>query len=279
VTKGFLGIGFLGTSTGATTSPTTVSTTTTTATTMTTNIPRPETINIASFLIFNSSSTDSFVYHYLALVSGHFNFTKNTAKSAKFPALSTVSGNFIVFDNPFLVLFDAPELKIIGGVISIVANNAKFMIIFSPVRMFEARCVAGSSDSVDYQGCTRIDGFSQVSQSLISAVTSLPLTYAAGHFEIISNAFLTTIYLPSLSSVIGFLSIQSNPLLTFAHLPRLTLITDRIFFCQNHASFVVPFQPPDAPVGGLVVTGSRKGTGNCRILPGSTACSTLTTCP
>jgi hypothetical protein len=79
--------------------------------------------------------------------------------------------------------------------------------------------------------------------------------------------------------VVESLFILTNPSLTFAHLPKLTFIGDRIFICVNNADFVIPSGPPDAPTGGLVVTGSFKNTESCLYQHGAVDCSSFVTCP
>jgi hypothetical protein len=79
--------------------------------------------------------------------------------------------------------------------------------------------------------------------------------------------------------VVKSLVILDNPFLTFTHLPKLTFIGDAIFICANNADFVIPSGPPDAPAGGLVVTGSLKNTDNCFYQQGAVDCSSFVTCP
>jgi hypothetical protein len=47
------------------------------------------------------------------------------------------------------------------------------------------------------------------------------------------------------------------------HLPLLTYIDEIINICQNNADLVVPSGPPNAPTGGLVVSGQFKRTQVC----------------
>jgi hypothetical protein len=105
------------------------------------------------------------------------------------------------------------------------------------------------------------------------------LTYTAGYLGIRYNTVLTIINLPSLSSVVGYLLIAGNPRLTRAQLPKLTFVGSVLLFCENHASFVIPSGPPDAPFGGLQVTGQYKDTDNCNLESGTAACGTLEKCP
>jgi hypothetical protein len=105
------------------------------------------------------------------------------------------------------------------------------------------------------------------------------LTHIGGSLGIYTHNVLTTINLPSLSAMSGDLYIFDNPSLTFAHLPKLTFIEFSIGICQNNAAFRIPSGPPDAPTGGLVVTGQYKGTPSCRLQDGASPCASRTTCP
>jgi hypothetical protein len=197
---------------------------------------------------------------------------------SSFPVLSAVAGDFLVARNVFLVSLQATALKDIGGVVSIAENNIRLVITFSSLS--QVLCAGGfRDDPTDLQVCIRANFGRTITSSSAIAVTSSLLTYAGENLVISSNAVLATIILPSLSTVTGYLSIVSNPSLTLAHLPKLTFIGDRIFFLENNAAFRIPSGPPDAPTGGLVVTGSLKGTNNCHLNQGSTTGGPYETCP
>ena len=154
----------------------------------------------------------------------------------------------------------------------------------------------------DLQTCSRIAGDRLVRSSAVTELSSILLQYAAGYLWIRShsaltridlpslsavggylhingNSALTRIELPSLSSVGGLMSIIINGMLTFAHLPKLTYISGFIGFCSNHASFRIPDGPPNAPEGGLVVTGPIKGQVQCPLSKQGDGSCALTTCP
>jgi hypothetical protein len=97
------------------------------------------------------------------------------------------------------------------------------------------------------------------------------------YLAIQTNVVLATIILQSLSSIKGTFVLRFNPLLTLLHLPMLTFISEYMNICMNNAVFVIPTGLPNAPIGGLVVTGSYKGTYNCKFQSG-TVCSTVK-CP
>jgi hypothetical protein len=99
-----------------------------------------------------------------------------------------------------------------------------------------------------------------------------------GSLIIVNNTVLASIYLPSLSAVVEYFQILNNPSLTFTHLPRLTFIGGFIAICLNSPAFLIPSGPPNAPTGGLVVTGQFKGQPQCHYQQGSNVCSSLVTC-
>jgi hypothetical protein len=111
------------------------------------------------------------------------------------------------------------------------------------------------------------------------ATISIPsLSTVLGDLSIDTNAVLATISLPSLSIVIEILSIRFNPSLTLASFPQLTFIGEKIHICANNAAFRIPNGPPDAPTGGLVITGPSKGTINCSLQEGNATCISVI-CP
>jgi hypothetical protein len=116
------------------------------------------------------------------------------------------------------------------------------------------------------------------SNDYLRAINLTNLRVVSKSLDIYTNAVLATISLPSLSAVIATLRINQNPSLTLAQLPVLTFLGDRISICVNNAAFLIPSSPPNAPTGGLVVTGSNKGTSNCVLSQGSAIC-TSTRCP
>jgi hypothetical protein len=206
-------------------------------------------------------------------------------------------GNFIVSNNAYLVSFQATALKSVAGIISILNNNVGLAIFFAPLRTFEVICESGSGSLfADLLDCTGVSANRTITASSATTVTSSLLMFASGHLNITanaalsaiifpslstvvgrylgiySNALLATVNLPSLSTVIGYLAIQFNPSLTFTHLPKLTHIGDRLFICQNSASFTIPSVPPNVPTGGLVVTGSNKSQPSCYYQQGSGLC-------
>jgi hypothetical protein len=96
---------------------------------------------------------------------------------------------------------------------------------------------------------------------------------ADGLLNIKGHADLTRVDFPSLRSVAGYLLIHTNTKLTYASLPQLTFIGKQLYFCGNHPSFLIPTGPPNAPQGGLAVTGQFKGMDVCWIRNGNGACS------
>jgi hypothetical protein len=89
----------------------------------------------------------------------------------------------------------------------------------------------------------------------------------------------THVSLPSLTHVGNAMTFLLNSALTSVHLPKLTFLGFTITFCQNHASFVIPSGLPDAPTGGLVVTGPFNGRSFCYLKQGASPCSTTDACP
>jgi hypothetical protein len=94
-----------------------------------------------------------------------------------------------------------------------------------------------------------------------------------------TNSALTEVLLPSLSTVKGYFQLRDNTALTYVNVPKLTYIGDYIVLCQNSPAFSIPSGQPNAPAGGLVVTGAKKGTVNCVLQQGTGSCDTYVTCP
>jgi hypothetical protein len=154
----------------------------------------------------------------------------------------------------------------------------------------------------DLQFCTVSNGDRWISSSPATVIAAPQLTYASGYLRINNNDLLTILNMTSLESVYGYLSVYSNPALpsvsfpslrsvggyfsivtspalTYASLPKLTFLGDRIYFCANHADFVIPASPPTAPLGGLVVTGPSKGAQSCILEQGTKLCGASVVCP
>jgi hypothetical protein len=217
----------------------------------------------------------------LTYALGHLKVESNAALvSTDFPVLSTIARDFSVVNNAKLTFLSMPALINVQGAITISSNNFGLVIVFSPVRTFEVLCDGGSGDEfADLQGCTRVNTDRQIASSTTATtVTASLLTYMGGHLLIQSNTALATIILPSLSAVVRDLRIQTNAALTFAHLPKLTFIGGWVRICSNNAAFLIPSNPPNAPAGGLVVTGGSKGQSNCYLQQGSSTCS-FVICP
>jgi hypothetical protein len=112
-----------------------------------------------------------------------------------------------------------------------------------------------------------------LSNTKLPILSFLSLSYVGGYLQVAMNPVLVYASFPSLTAVVGFLSIRFNPALTYASLPKLTHISEAILFCQNHADFRIPSGPPDAPTGGLVVTGQLKGANSCFFQQGAGTCA------
>jgi hypothetical protein len=114
---------------------------------------------------------------------------------------------------------------------------------------------------------------------LLAALNLTSLRVVNSYIQIRTNNLLARIDLPDLSVVNSDLGVYSNPALTFVSLPKLTFIGGIIQFCENHADFRIPSGPPDAPLGGLVVSGSKKNQMQCYRKSGSALCGAPTICP
>jgi hypothetical protein len=183
--------------------------------------------------------------------------------------LSTLQDCFLV--NGTLISFGAsattisnPYLTLVLG--DLVLRSSSIQVIEFPA-LKEVRGLAGF---VDMSTMTMLD---------------LPaLTYALGF--IVTDAFvLSHLVLPELrvveySSGFGLsFTVNENKLLTYLSVPKLTHI-ELIEICDNGFGFVVPSAVDmTAPVGGLVVTGPRKGTSACVIQNGTDSTCPATTCP
>jgi hypothetical protein len=104
------------------------------------------------------------------------------------------------------------------------------------------------------------------------------MTRVNGYLHFHGNLALLSIDLSALVHVSLALSVQSNPALTFFSAPVLAFIGDRLFFCQNSPMFEIP-TVPNAPLGGLQVSGLLKGTSSCILKQGDQACQGLDLCP
>ena len=139
----------------------------------------------------------------------------------------------------------------------------------------------GTLTRIDFPSLSSVGGTLQISSHTALTSIDLPsLTSVGEHLYINTNTALTRIDFPSLGAVGGNLFMYSNSMLTDLHLPKLIKIVSYIYFCQNHASFRIPSGPPDAPSGGLVVTGQYKGRNSCYLQQGAGLCSGLNViCP
>jgi hypothetical protein len=100
-----------------------------------------------------------------------------------------------------------------------------------------------------------------------------------GLIALLSNQFVGSFSFASLSIVNGKLSLSDNLSLTYVYLPKLTYINGAIVICGNNEAFMVPSGPPNAPSGGLLVTGADKGKPLCRLQDGASSCLSMDETP
>jgi hypothetical protein len=137
---------------------------------------------------------------------------------------------------------------------------------------------------IEFPALTEVRGAAGFLELTVITTLDLPaLTYAMG-FVVVDNNILPRLILPELriveysSGLVLSLRVDSNNMLTYLSVPKLTFV-ELIRICENGVGFIVPnAMDMTAPVGGLVVTGPRKGTGICNIWDGRGECS-LVTCP
>jgi hypothetical protein len=177
-----------------------------------------------------------------------------------FPSIAYITERLLISLNMNLATIDLPSLIYIGGSSEslVIDSNAALTTINLPSMAFTMNVEIRSN-------------------AALSTINIPSLTYTQS-LTISNNAVLATINLSSLSTLVGSLTIYVNPSLTHASLPKLTYIASIIFICQNNADFVIPSGPPDAPTGGLVVTGPLKNTESCYFQQGADTCTTVT-CP
>ena len=218
-------------------------------------------------------------------------------------SLSFVGGFLQLYHHDALIRFELPSLFYVGGRIEVallvVATSIEFPSLnsFGEELSFESSGFARSNFSsltsgqgiqfVDCNALTRADfpsllrlntGLAFHRNIALTRISCPLLTYSHGLF-IVSNAKLTRIDFPVLSLLDAELEVQSNAKLTYTHLPKLTYISGFIRFCINSATFVIPTGTPNAPSGGLKVTGALKGTLQCTLKSGAGACSPVVACP
>jgi hypothetical protein len=133
---------------------------------------------------------------------------------------------------------------------------------------------------VDVPVLTFVKGTVQVANNPALTEVYFPsLQYVGEGFQLSSNTNVARLNLPSLTVLISSLGIYTNSMLTLMNVPLLTYIGGTIQTCESNAAFTLP-QPPNAPAGGLVVTGTYKNMANCRMFSGTTYClNPYTTCP
>jgi hypothetical protein len=154
----------------------------------------------------------------------------------------------------------------------------------------------------DFLVCNELASHRSLQNSDATSLTIPLLTYSSGSLSFTSNPFLQPLSVPSLTFVLYNLNIESNSQMVQAafsalkivrgafrvryngallelSVPALTYIGGALTICQNSPGFLVPSAPPSTPLGGLVVTGSHKGTFNCVLQDGTDFCGSAVICP
>jgi hypothetical protein len=231
--------------------------------------------------LFTNTTGSNLVFYNLALVTGSFAFNFNAVTTAEFPVLSAITGSLVVSHNYLLVSFRMTALNRIGGTISFQLNSDDIVASLSFMPLFQVYCTGGfeTANVTDLQNCAHIRENRRLTKSLSTKLSSSLLTYINGYLDINSNTRLATVLLPSLAVVGDDFTFLYNPALTLAQFPSLTFIGNRILFCSNNAAFRIPSGPPNAPTGGLVVTGAAKGRLSCFLQQGSGECGQPVICP
>jgi hypothetical protein len=96
---------------------------------------------------------------------------------------------------------------------------------------------------------------------------------------IYSNTVQTMVTFPLLAVLKGGIDLFDIPALTYANLPKLTYIGEVIYICENNTTFRIPSAPPNAPSGGLKITGPSADLSTCFLKQGTGVCSGPTACP
>jgi hypothetical protein len=131
----------------------------------------------------------------------------------------------------------------------------------------------------DLVRCSTISGNRIIRAVPTALISAQYITYIGGYLQVYSNTVLARLDLPSLSVMNGYLYITTNSAFTYAHLPKLTYIYGTLSFCANHANFAIPNAPPNAPLGGLVVSNWQKNMKSCYLTQGAGTCGATSFCP
>jgi hypothetical protein len=124
-----------------------------------------------------------------------------------------------------------------------------------------------------------VGNFSFWNNTQLTLISLPSLTWVNGYFDIRYHDALTVASFPALSRITDTLYVETNPAFTYLNVPKLTYIGGWMDFCENNAAFRIPSGPPNAPTGGLKVTGSRKGTEFCFLMQGDGVCNINSICP
>jgi hypothetical protein len=197
----------------------------------------------------------------LELVGNDIDIHDNAAlTSIFFPLLTMIRDiNLNVSSNSALAHINLPMLTLIGDDLIVVNNPALTYTLFSKL--------------------THLGNDLFVQTNALVPRLSFPLLTRSGIMEITNNAVLTLINAPKLDVVLMRLVVSQNPLLTYLNVPLLDSIGDYIKICENGVGFLVPTGSPNAPSGGLDVTGTKSGTRACQMANGTGTCGTMVNCP
>ena len=132
---------------------------------------------------------------------------------------------------------------------------------------------------IDLPSLTSVQGDFSLANSGVSSIDVTALAFVGTALIVAANPTLTRFDVPSLSIVGGYLNFNTNAMLTLASLPKLTYINDRLLFCANNPAFMIPSGPPNAPAGGLVVSGANKNRPACFLFQGAQPCTGTENCP
>jgi hypothetical protein len=236
-------------------------------------------------LKFNSNLTRLHIPVLTSTLTGYiFIFYNHALTEYDFPLLESVGSHFQLSTNWNATRLHVPVLTFVSGEVSIVNNKALTEASLPSLQYVDLNFELNNNAIVTRLSAPALTsiatGYIIVGNNGALTEVYLPSLQSVGNnLAMFTNPKATRIDLPALCAVASYFEINTNAMLTFLNFPLLTYIGASIRICESHSSFVYP-GPPYTPTGGLVVTGSDKGTGDCRLFNGTKSCyDAFDTCP
>ena len=209
--------------------------------------------------------------------------------SANFMRVTRIDGSLSLINNNMLSSVVLSALTTIVGQL-VYSGNPQLPLLVTPSLRCRS-CLSPTCETIftDILSCSVIVGNRDIIESAATSLVNPVLTRAVGDLTLIRNAELTRVDFASLSHIVGTLDLffhnkltrvdlpsltfvgvnlkaDSNRLLALFSVPQLTQVQQRIQFCANANTFVIPPGLTSVTLKGLGLCNLQQGSGFCEFV-------------